>query len=87
MSQGVRKVSLVATILLTWLFVNPVKLTSYFVGGLANWTIFGMALAMIPLTFAGGWIGRRLLDRFSQKGFNLTLLTLAATSAARLLWE
>jgi hypothetical protein len=86
-SQGVRKVPLVATILITWLFVNPVKLTSYFVGGLANWPILGVALAMIPLTFAGGWIGRRLLDRFSQKGFNMTLLVLAAASAARLLWE
>ncbi len=87
MSQGVQKVQLVATIIVIWLFVNPVKLTSFFIGGLANWTIFAAGLAMIPLAFAGGWIGRKLLDRFSQKGFNLTLLALAAASAARLLWE
>ncbi len=87
LSQNVQKVQLVATVLLTWLFVNPVKLTSYFIGGLANWTIFGVGLAMIPLTFAGGWIGKRLLDRIPQKTYNLSLLFLAAAAAVRLLWE
>lgn len=87
LSQGVKKVPLVATIILTWLFVNPVKLTSYFVGGLANWTIFGVGLAMIPLSFTGAWLGRRLLDRLSQKTFNMSLLVLAIVAAARLLWE
>lgn len=87
MSQGVQKVPLVATVILTWLFVNPVKLTSFFIGGLANWTIFFIGLGLLPLTFVGGWIGRKVLDCFSQKGFNLTLLALAAASAARLLWE
>ena len=87
LSQGVQKVQLVATFLLTLLFVNPVKLIFYFIGGLVNWTIFLAALAMIPIAFAGGWLGKKLLDHISQKAFNMILLALAALTAARLLWE
>jgi uncharacterized membrane protein YfcA len=87
LSQGVEKVQIVATIILTWLFVNPLKITTYFIGGLANWTIFGVAVLTMPLAFAGGWIGKKLLDRISQRTFNMSLLTLATIAAIRLLWE
>jgi uncharacterized membrane protein YfcA len=42
---------------------------------------------MIPIAFAGGWLGKKLLDHISQKAFNMILLALAAFTAARLLWE
>ncbi len=87
LSQGVRKVNLVATIIITWIFVNPLKLSSYYVGGLVDNSMLIAGMASIPLAFVGGWIGRRLLDRMSQRFFNTAILILAAAAAARLLWE
>jgi len=44
-------------------------------------------MASIPLAFLGGWIGRGLLDRMSQRFFNTAILFFALAAAARLLWE
>ncbi|MBT3351484.1 MAG: sulfite exporter TauE/SafE family protein [Nitrospinaceae bacterium] len=87
LSQGVKKVNLVATILITWLFVNPVKVSAYYAAGLLNNTLLIAGAASIPLAFSGGWIGRKLLDKMSQRFFNTTILALAAAAAIRLLWE
>ncbi len=86
LSQGIEKTSLVASILVTWLWVNPVKMASYWVGGLVNLPLFLACVAMVPLSFLGGWLGKRLLDRIPQRAFNLTLLALSAVAGARLLW-
>jgi uncharacterized membrane protein YfcA len=87
LSQGVKKVSLVATILITWLFVNPVKVSSYYAAGLLNNTLLIAGAASIPVAFAGGWIGRKVLDKMSQRFFNTAILVLATAAAIRLLWE
>jgi uncharacterized membrane protein YfcA len=87
LSQGVDKVTLVATVIVIWIFVNPVKVGSYYAGGLVTPTLFLAAIAAVPLAFAGGWIGRKILDRMPQGVFNASVIFLAATAAARLLWE
>ncbi len=87
LSQGVKKVNLVATIIVIWIFVNPFKVSSYYVGGLVGNKILIAGMASIPLAFLGGWIGRGLLDRVSQRFFNTAILFFALAAAARLLWE
>jgi uncharacterized membrane protein YfcA len=87
LSQGVKKVNLVATIIVIWIFVNPLKVSSYYVGGLVGNKILIAGMASIPLAFLGGWIGRGLLDRMSQRFFNTAILFFALAAAARLLWE
>ena len=87
LSQGVEKVTLVATIIITWIFINPVKVGSYYAGGLVTPTLLLAGLAAFPLAFAGGWIGRKMLDRMPQGVFNGSVIVLAAATAARLLWE
>jgi hypothetical protein len=87
LSQGVAKVPLVATTIATWIFVNPVKLTSYWVGGVINLKIFLTGLLAAPLTFSGLWLGKRVLEWAPQRAYNLTLLVLSALAALRLLAE
>ncbi len=87
LSQKVPKLTLVATVLLLWIWVNPLKLASFWVGGLVDLTLFLGCAAMVPLTFTGGWIGKKVLDFIPQRGFNLTILALSGLTAARLLWE
>jgi len=87
LSQGVQKVQLVSTIIVTWILVNPLKVASYYAGGLLTPALLFAGAASIPFAFAGGWLGRRVLDMMSQRVFNFSLLGLAAATALRLLWE
>lgn len=85
LSQGLEKTAVVASIIATWIFVNPVKVASFWVAGIINWKIFVACIAAVPIAFLGGWIGKRLLQRISQRAFNLTLLCLAFAAGLRLL--
>jgi len=87
LSQRVKKVQLVATIIVAWIFVNPVKVSSYYIGGLLTPALLLAGMASIPFAFAGGWIGRKVLDMMSQRVFNFSILGLATVTAVRLLWE
>ncbi|MBI3128317.1 MAG: sulfite exporter TauE/SafE family protein [Candidatus Tectomicrobia bacterium] len=87
LSQGVTKVPLVATVIAVWILMNPVKLTSYWVGGIVNLQMFLACLLAAPLTFAGVWAGKRALEWAPQKAYNLGVLVLAAAAAVKLLAE
>ncbi|MDA1001276.1 MAG: sulfite exporter TauE/SafE family protein [bacterium] len=85
LSQGLEKTAVVASIIATWVFVNPVKVISFWVAGIVNLKIFIACVAAVPLAFLGGWIGKHVLQRLSQRAFNLSLLCLAFVAGLRLL--
>ena len=87
LSQGLTKVPLVATVIAIWIFMNPVKLGSYWVGGVVDLTMILAGIVALPLTIAGTWAGRRVLERIPQRSYNLSVLGLSALAAARLLTE
>lgn len=87
LSEGLTKVPLVATIIAVWIFVNPVKVASYWAGGVVNLKMVLTGLLAIPITFAGVWAGKHLLEWAPQRGYNLSVLGLSALAAARLLME
>ena len=87
LSQGLTKVPLVASIIGVWIFLNPVKLSSYWIGGIVNLKMLVTSLLALPLTLAGTWLGKRALDWAPQRAYNLGVLALSALAAVRLLWE
>ena len=87
LSQGLTKTSLVATVIAIWIFMNPVKLSSYWMGGVVDLTMIVTGILAFPLTFAGLWAGKRALEWAPQRAYNLSVLVLSAAAAAKLLAE
>ncbi len=86
-SQGLSKTAVVASILGTWLWVNPVKVASLWFGGIVQTQMLAAGFLAFPLAWAGSWCGRQTLRKIPQKGFTYIFLLLSLLTALRLLTE
>ena len=86
-SQGLSKTAVVASIIITWLWVNPFKVASLWVGGVVQTQMLVAGVLAFPLAWAGSWCGRETLRRIPQKAFTLIFLLLSLVTALRLLSE
>ncbi len=86
-SQGLSKTAVVASILGTWFWVNPLKVASLWFGGVVKTQMLVVGFLAFPLAWAGSWCGKRTLERIPQKGFTRIFLLLSIAAALRLLLE
>ncbi len=86
-SQGLSKTAVVASILGTWFWVNPFKVSSLWVGGVVKTHMLVAGALAFPLAWAGSWCGKQTLRKIPQKGFTYILLLLSLITALRLLLE
>lgn len=70
-----------------WFFfvVNLTKVPFSISLGLIEPSALALAVVLIPAILAGGWIGRRLLERLQPRQFEVLVLFLAAAAAVNLL--
>ncbi len=86
-SQGLSKTAVVASILGTWFWVNPVKVASLWFGGVVETPMLAAGFLAFPLAWGGSWCGKRTLAVIPQKGFTYGFLLLSLVTALRLLLE
>jgi uncharacterized membrane protein YfcA len=54
--------------------------------GLINAASFSLNLTLVPLVFAGAWVGRKLIVRIEQETFENLALGLSLLAGVRLLF-
>jgi uncharacterized membrane protein YfcA len=81
------KYQFVHTMAWLFLFVNLFKVPFGIQLGLINLGSLTLNLFLVPAVLAGLWTGKHLIDRVPQRAFQNIVLSLAAVSAAWLLWR
>lgn len=84
---GLRKDVYIATLVSLFFVQNIVKVPLYVGMGILSVRGFWLAVVAIPLVFAGGWVGKKLNARMSQKQFSLILNGLMLTAGILLLFK
>lgn len=86
LSMALPKAEFIGTGAWFFLVINLLKVPWYGWDGLITPASLALDLVLAPVVLAGCLGGRRILDRLPQRGFELTVLALAALAAGALLW-
>lgn len=83
--RGVGRVPFRATVATLWLFEMIARIAGYGAAGYYTMDILLLVLLLLPMMFAGSWIGERLGNRISQAAFSRLMAVLLMLTGASLL--
>jgi uncharacterized membrane protein YfcA len=83
--RGVGKEPFRATVAMLWLFEMIARIVGYGAAGYYSTDILLLCALLMPMMFAGSWLGERLGNRISQETFSKLMAALLILTGASLL--
>ena len=83
--RGVERIPFRATVAMLWLFEMVARIAGYGTAGYYSTDVLMLCGALLPLMFAGSWLGERLGNRISQESFSRLMALLLMLTGASLL--
>ena len=84
-ARGIGTVQFRATVAMLWFIEMIARIAGYAIGGYYTRQVLILAVALLPLVWAGTWVGEKLGNRVSQKTFSRILAGLLMLSGVSLL--
>ncbi|MGZ5228122.1 MAG: TSUP family transporter, partial [Burkholderiales bacterium] len=84
-ARGIGRVEFRATLATLWFIEMIARISGYGIAGYYTHDVLLMVAALIPVMWAGTWLGERLGDRVSVETFSRILAVLLVASGVSLL--
>ena len=86
-ARGIGKMEFRATLAMLWFIEMIARIGGYGIAGYYTRDVLLLVAALLPITWAGTWVGERLGNRISPDTFSRILAALLMLSGISLLWK
>jgi uncharacterized membrane protein YfcA len=86
-ARGLGRMEFRATVATLWFGEMITRITGYAIAGFYTREVLILVAALLPVTWAGTWVGEKLGNRISQEAFSRILALLLLVSGVSLLFK